>query len=88
MLKYLFHDRIRDYLLYPTDRAFALSSGRAKLVRCVETGEEYPSQNAAEKATGMRGIHKACSGIQTGCGGYHWLYIKSRPQYEACGISG
>ena len=68
--------RMHDYLLSPAGRAFALSSGKAKPVRCVETGEEYPSQNAAEKATGLCGIHKACSGLQTVCGGYHWVYIK------------
>ena len=38
---------------------------------CVETGEYYPSQLAAEKATGYSGIHKVCLGKQYTVGGYH-----------------
>ena len=67
--------QVSEYLRSPEGRKFVLSSTKAKPVRCVETGEVYLSQNAAEKATGYYGIHKACSGIQQVCGGYHWENI-------------
>ena len=63
------------YLRSPEGRKFVEANGKPKPVRCVETGAVFRSQNAAERATGFRGIHKACSGIQTMSGGYHWEYI-------------
>ena len=68
--------QMREYLQTPEGRRFTEADKRAKPVRCVETGEEYPSQSAAEKTTGFAGIHKACSGRQTVSGGYHWEYIR------------
>ena len=72
----LISEQMSRYLLSPQGRKFVEADGRPKPVRCVETGEEYPSQRAAEKATGFTGIHKACSGLQTVSGGYHWVYIE------------
>ena len=66
--------QISRYLLSAEGRKFAESSSKPKPVRCVETGEVFPSQRAAEKATGFLGIHKACSGLQSMAGGYHWEY--------------
>ena len=63
------------YLMTPVGRKFAESDSRPKPVRCVETGEEYPSQSAAEKATGFTGIHKVCGGFQRVSGGYHWEFV-------------
>ena len=64
------------YLLTPEGRKFVESDSHPKPVRCVETGEEYPSQRAAEKATGYCSIHKVCAGSHKTCGGYHWEWIK------------
>ena len=63
------------YLMTPDGRKFVETSGRPKPVRCVETGEVFPSQLAAEKATGFCGIHKVCADRQRTSGGYHWEYI-------------
>ena len=63
------------YLQTPEGRKFAESAGTPKPVRCVETGVVYPSQKAAERATGFTGIHKACSGKQVLLGGYHWVNV-------------
>ena len=46
-------------------------------VKCVETGEIYPSIRAAGKAVGMNyyGINLCLLGRQRTCGGYHWERI-------------
>ena len=67
--------QMSEYLRSAEGRKFAECCSKPKPVRCVETGEVYPSQCAAEKATGYYGIHKACSGRQQVCGGYHWENI-------------
>ena len=67
--------RMREVLSRPENRAFVEADRRAKPVRCVETGEVYRSQWAAEKATGFCSIHKACRGRQRTCGGYHWCCL-------------
>ena len=64
--------RMKEYLSKPGNRAFVESSSKPKRVICVETGVIYPSQRAAEKATGFSNVHKACSGLLHTCGGYHW----------------
>ena len=69
------HSRwMKEYLSKPENRAFVVSDTHAKPVICVETGEYFPSQCAAEKATGYRGIHRVCQGFQNTAGGYHWRY--------------
>lgn len=72
----LARQRMRQYLSKPENRAFVDADSRPKPVRCVETGVCYPSQRAAEQATGFRGIHKVCSGRQHISGGFHWEYVK------------
>ena len=67
--------RMQEYLSHPENKAFAYSNTRPKPVMCVETGECYPSQRAAERATGLYDIHQACSGRIMTCGGYHWRYL-------------
>ena len=66
---------MQEYLSKPENRKFVDCCSRAKPVICVETGEVYPSQLAAEKSTGYAGIHKACSGLQNTSGGYHWRFL-------------
>ena len=66
--------QMRVYLSDPANRAFLDADPRGKPVVCVETGVVYPSQLAAEKATGFTGIHKVCRGRQYTAGGYHWRY--------------
>ena len=66
--------KMKEYLSKPGNRAFVESDSHAKPVICVETGEYFPSQCAAEKATGYRGIHRVCQGFQITAGGYHWRY--------------
>ena len=53
-----------------------LSKRTSKAVRCVETDVVYPSQVAAEKATGTRrsDICACCKGRQFTAGGFHWEY--------------
>ena len=65
---------VEEYLSKPENRAFIDSDRRPKPVICVETGDVYPSQQAAEKATGYSGIHKACKGQKYTSRGYHWKY--------------
>ena len=67
---------MREYLSNPENQAFVHASPKPKPVRCRETGEVFPSQRAAEKAIGFSGVHKACSGHQRTCGGYHWEYCR------------
>lgn len=57
-------------------KIYVLNTGRAKPVRCVETGKEYPSIARASEAVGCStsGMSKA---IKSGwrCRGYHWEYM-------------
>ena len=66
--------KMKEYLSKPGNRVFVESDRHAKPVICVETGEYFPSQLAAEKATGYSGIHKVCKGQKYTSGGYHWKY--------------
>ena len=68
-------DFMKEYLSHPENRAFLEAGGKAKPVMCVETGECYPSQCAAERASGFRNVHKACAGRVATCGGVHWRYL-------------
>ena len=70
--------QMRVYLSDPANRAFVDADPRGKPVVCVETGVVYPSQLAAEKATGFTGIHKVCRGRQYTAGGYHWRYATEK----------
>lgn len=46
-------------------------------VRCIETGEVFPSAYAAQRETGIRqaNIWKVCHGERHTAGGYHWELI-------------
>jgi hypothetical protein len=66
--------QMKEYLSKPENRRFLECDRRPKPVICVETGVYYPSQKAAEKATGYSGIHCACKGKRSTSGGYHWRY--------------
>ena len=77
---------MREYLSKQENRAFVESDSRPKPVICIETGEFFPSQKAAERATGYSGIHKTCGGKQYTAGGYHWRY--AMPEEAAKGIRG
>ena len=65
---------VKEYLSKPENRKFVDSDSHLKPVICVETGEYFPSQMAAEIATGYSGIHKVCAGIRHTSGGDHWRY--------------
>lgn len=43
-------------------------------VRCVETGEIYPSLREAERETGAKNIFWCCIGKRRISGGFHWEY--------------
>ena len=79
--------RMKEYLANPENKSFLNSDHRAKPVICVETGEYYPSQMAAEKATGYTGVHRVCGGTRNVCGGYHWRYAtdEEKQAMEQCG---
>ena len=68
-------DFMKEYLSHPENRAFTECDRRARPVMCIETGECYPSQSAAERASGFYNVHKACSGRFKTCGGLHWRYL-------------
>ena len=72
----LARQRMRQYLSKPENRAFIDADSRPRPVRCVETGVCYPSQHAAEQATGFRSIHRVCSGRRHVSGGFHWEYVQ------------
>ena len=64
--------RAKDYIARTCDNTF-----RSPIpVICIETGTEYPSMSAAEKALGIshRGISKVCNGIKCSAGGLHWRF--------------
>lgn len=70
-------DRAKAYKR--SDKYLAMLSERSsKSVRCVETGMVYPSQLAAQKATGIgkSEICACCKGRQHTAGGYHWEYAE------------
>ena len=67
--------QVSEYLRSPAGRKFVECCSKPKPVRCVETGEVYPSQKAAEDKTGFCNIHKVCAGKKSVCGGYHWEYV-------------
>ncbi|MBQ3371889.1 MAG: GIY-YIG nuclease family protein [Oscillospiraceae bacterium] len=67
--------QMKEYTSKPENRQFADSPKKPKPVICVEMETVFPSRRAAERATGYAGVHKACSGIQATCGGYHWRYL-------------
>ncbi len=66
--------QMREYLSRPENRAFVDSDSHARPVRCVETGEVFRSQQAAERATGFVSIHKVAGHRRKTSGGYHWEY--------------
>ena len=74
--------QMQEYLSDPENRAFVDSDSHPKPVMCVETGECYPSQAAAERATGFCSIHKVCLGYRRTCGGYHWRYLTPKESKE------
>lgn len=43
-------------------------------VRCIETGEIYPSMQEAERKTGAKNIFWCCVGRRHTSGGFHWEY--------------
>ena len=64
--------RIKDYIARTGDNMF-----RSPIpVVCIETGIEYPSMSAAEKAIGVChcGISRVCNGTKCSAGGLHWRF--------------
>ena len=74
-LREMAREQMRKRTAEGKNRAFVESSRRAKPVLCVETGEMFPSVKAAERATGFSGVRKACSGVRSLSGGYHWKWV-------------
>lgn len=55
---------------------------KSKPVRCIETGQQYPSAAEASRRTHVscRGIEKCCMGLYLTAGGFHWEYLEeTRP---------
>eukprot|EP00808_Paulinella_micropora_P007346 g2446.t1 len=59
---------------------FTKMVNRGVRVRCVETGQEYPSISAAAKAIGRaeENIHQSLK-LGCHCGGYHWERVNPKP---------
>lgn len=52
---------------------------REKKIKCIETGEVFPSILAAAKATSQKTsshIGECCNGKRRSAGGYHWHFIE------------
>ena len=78
--------QMRAYLAQTQDSPFVNSSRRARPLVCVETGERYPSERAAERRTGLSGIHKVCLGRRNTCGGYHWRFADEEKEKTAADL--
>ncbi len=52
-------------------------SNRGKKVKCIETGEVFPTTKEAGKWANIayKNISKVCAGKRKTCGGYHWQYV-------------
>ena len=74
--------RMQAYFANPGEKPFLTCDRHPKPVICIETGVSYPSQKAAERATGFRNIYKACAGKQNTAGGYHWRYAVEQEMPE------
>ena len=48
---------------------------RGYMVYCVELNKTFNSMVEAEKETGAKQIAKACRGIYSHSGGYHWKFV-------------
>lgn len=46
-------------------------------IKCVETGEVFPSCREAQRATGAKNIFWCCIGKRHTSGGFHWEYASS-----------
>lgn len=55
------------------------NSAKARRVRCVETGVEYPAIRDAALQTGteLSGIIRCCKGERKTAGGCHWEYVEA-----------
>ena len=49
---------------------------RGYMVYCVELNKTFNSMVEAEKETGAKQIAKACRGIYSHSGGYHWKFVE------------
>ena len=61
------------------DCSFAKGTNRQRVpVRCVETGEEFPSIRAAARSVSVywTAIHRCCLHIRPSCAGCHWEFIE------------
>ena len=76
--------QMKEYLSDPENRAFFKAGNRPKPVVCLESGAYYPSQSAAERATGFQNIHKVCAGRYLTAGGCHWRYAEPDEIREDC----
>ena len=74
--------QMKAFFSRPENRCIFGPSTRPKPVICVETGEMYPSQRAAEKTTGFKSIHLVCSGRLLTSGGFHWRYAENYSQAD------
>lgn len=56
-----------------------LGRGPARAVRCIETGQEFPSISECERRTGIKHttLCEHLSGRNKTCAGFHWEYIKN-----------
>ena len=72
-------DRVRSKgLSCPACNMKAAAVGRARAVRCVETGEAYPCAADAAAAVGLesgRSVSQACRAPGRRAAGFHWEYV-------------
>lgn len=59
------------------DKLIGSNNDRAKVVKCIETGIEYPSLRDASEAVHVSRsrISEAANGHRKTCAGYHWQYV-------------
>ena len=72
-------DRVRSKgLSCPACNMKAAAVGRARAVRCVETGEAYPCAADAARAAGLksgRSVSQVCRAPGRRAAGFHWEYV-------------
>lgn len=57
-----------------------MPANNARPIRCIETGQVYPSATAAAEALGVHrtSLYNCALGKSDICAGYHWEYVGER----------
>ena len=62
-----------------------MPANNARPIRCIETGQVYPSVTSAAEAMGVHraSLYNCALGKSDICAGYHWEYVgEEKPQRQ------